>query len=197
MIQGFSYLKFRGVNKGLLLLIALVLLLPVRSSSAYGQYQIPGDISWVGAKLPESSAFGVRFNYDRALFRGLSYEEYSSRDDSFAEGMKEAEDRFVESLQEILWDFRTTRKRVLCVSKTLENPDFVFVVRPLKINENGNFEGDVIILDSEGKPFGSMRNITGRGGRHGSYTNLIGDGYKSLAEAVAYFLANAINDRKI
>ena len=183
------------------LMFMLVSFLSLLYIPAYGQYlddmyRDQADVLWNGGKLPERSTISVRFEYDSTLFCGLSYKDYCLRDSEFAEGLKKAEGRFFETLKEELWDLKPTRKRFLCVT-AVEDPDFVFVVIPRKINDNGDFRGEVLILDAEGRTFGSIGNVFGVGGRHGDYTNLIGDGYKSIAETVAYFLADAIRARKI
>lgn len=150
------------------------------------------DVVWAKTKLPKGSTFGVKFDYSRTLFRGLSYDDFCHRDAEFGDGMKEAEDRFYRKLKEKLWDNYAAKKRVLSATEE-DTPDYTIFVRPRDIDEHGNFIGDVVILDAHGKPFANMRNVFGAGGHIGSYTNLIGDGYESVVDVIINELALAID----
>ena len=183
------------VVRRLFLFSVLACLLALYSPSATGQAIDKMSVVWAKTKLPKGSTFGVRFDYGHSLFHGFPFEDLCRHDAEFAEGMKEAEERFYEELKDDLWFNYATKKRVLRATKE-DNPDYTIIVRPREVDEYGNFLGEVVILDADGRPFANMRNVFGDGGRIGSYTNLIGDGYQSVVKVIISELALAIDEGK-
>lgn len=173
-------------------IIILSIILPLLSWAfpVYGQTGKP-KTAWANTKIPKGSTFHIKFDYGHTLFMGFSYDEYFRKDRDFQEGLIEAEGRFVELFKELLWDNSTTKKRVFNVTDK-DEADYTLVVRPLEINDHGSVDGDIVILDAAGRPVANLRNFVGSGGKYGSFTNLIGDGYESLAHEIVHEISLTI-----
>jgi len=72
------------------------------------------------------------------------------------------------------------------------NVNYIIEVRPIVIQKNGNIVGYFVVVDAEGNEVFRSQKFSAKGGKFGSFLNLVGDGMKSTGKAVASIVAKEL-----
>ena len=179
-------------RSSLITILSLLLVIPCFAQRSFDSHEIIAN--WNNEKIPDGSKIGVVFDYSNTLFKGLSYEDYCDLDEDFPKDIKESEARFIMRFSDSL---SKLRKRTYYYSKNLEKADYILKIVPNSLDNNGNYKGEAVIKDKEGNIVASFVKISCIGGRIGSFTNLIGDGYQNLAGLIGETIQSGINKKKI
>jgi len=62
---------------------------------------------------------------------------------------------------------------------------YTLVFRPQLINGSGNVKGYFVITDADGRELAKVYGISARGGKYGTFLNLVGDGMKHVGPVIA------------
>ena len=179
-------------RKYLITVLSLLLAIPCFAQRDFENHRVIPD--WKNVKIPDDSKIGVVFDYSNTVFKGLSYEDYCDLDEDFSKDIKESESRFILRFVDLLTKMR---KKSLYYSKSLENASYIMTIIPNSLADNGTFNGEVVIKDKEDNIIASFKVINCYGGKIGSYTNLIGDGYENMAKYLVDAIQSGINRKKI
>lgn len=153
---------------------------------------------WGKAKMPTGSIICVDFDYSLSSICGMPVADYVEFHESFMQDKAEAEQRFYEMFIKTLYggENKVSAGR-LRVTKDAGKANYVLHIMPYRINENGDFSGVAKIEDLEGNVVASFHRVTAKGGRFGSFVNLMGDGYESLAEGLADYIGYGLSKGKL
>ena len=176
----------------LIAIFSLLLTIPCFAQRDFESHRVIPD--WNNVKIPDGSKIGVVFDYSNTIFKGLSYEDYCDLDKDFSKDIKESESRFILRFVDLM---SKLRKKSFYYSKSLENANYIMTVIPNTLADNGTFNGIVVIKDKEEKVIASFKVMNCYGGKIGSYTNLIGDGYENLAKYLVDTIQSGINRKRI
>ncbi|MBQ6578532.1 MAG: hypothetical protein IJL91_12470 [Bacteroidales bacterium] len=171
----------------------------------------------LGFQLPEEGIIDVSFDYSESTLAGFQFDKYVKLHKDFDDRKQEAEGRFIEALNEQLREkaklvgrdrFQlgkgksrkhgtdlTIYHRIEGIVFLQDDEDMVFklVLKPSTITDKGYFNGHAVIIDMDGQIVGEFNNLEGKGGVYGSFYNLMGDGYESVAEKIAGLIVSALN----
>ena len=64
------------------------------------------------------------------------------------------------------------------------------------VDEKGNTISNVQVCDSEGKAIARIEHLYGKGGRYGTFCNLMGDGLESTGEKIGRMISYSILKKK-
>lgn len=173
-------------------ILSLLLAIPCFAQRDFDSHKIIPD--WKNVIIPDGSKIGVVFDYSNTIFKGLSYDDYCELDENFPKDIKEAESRFILRFVDLLLKLR---KKSFYYNKSVENASYIMTILPASLADNGTYNGEVVIKDKEGNIIASFRVINCYGGKIGTYTNLIGDGYENLAKYLVESIQSGINRKKI
>jgi len=154
-------------------------------------------IKWGDVKINDGGKIGVIFDYNNTLFNGLSYEDYCLMDADFAQDKTDAEKRFTIEFNSALHNRSAVKNRGIGFKPRAEEADYLIVVTPFEIDDHGNFQGKVVLINKEGQNLVTFDKIRCIGGRIGSFVNLMGDGYERLSKFIGTELSKRIAQKKL
>lgn len=144
-------------------------------------------VYWSNASiLKGETRLNVVFDYSEAVLDGMTIEAMASLDENWEKGSKEAMARFC---KEFVKHCQVTP--ALFVGPYPE-AKYTLTLKVLKVDDDGECYVDVIISDNDGNIILNAPKMNGDGGRFGSFTNLMGDGYENLSRKLAVKIRNAI-----
>lgn len=134
--------------------------------------------------LKNEARVGMRLNYAEAVIAGyeeaniLVFEKDWEKDQSvlFAKMAGNYNDKLGERLP----------------AGNFSNVNYTIEVRPVVIKKNGNIVGYFVVLDAAGSELYRSQRFSAKGGKFGTFLNLVGDGMKSTGKAVASIVAKEI-----
>ena len=177
-----------------LFIVSLFCLLAV---SAFAQ-KFDCKEDWGKAKMPTGSIIRVDFDYSLSSICGMPMADFVEFHETFMQDKTEAEQRFFEMFIKTLYGGENkVNAGKLRVTKDAEKAKYVLRVMPYRINENGDLSGVAKIEDLEGNVVASFHRVTAKGGRFGTFVNLMGDGYESLAEGLADYIGYGLAKGKL
>lgn len=149
-----------------------------------------------GLSLPENCVIAVSFLYDQAMINYTSYSDFCERNTDFETDKFDAETRFIGTLNDNFEKYSKFQKKfhkrkLTFFHKGDGTPSIELVLIPSSINNNGDFSGSAMITDNNGNT-AVIENLRGKGGQWGSFVNLMGDGYQSVAEKIYRIIVRAI-----
>lgn len=129
-------------------------------------------------------------DYTDAVFKGYSQEEISS------DYGKDEWDREITSLRDVFiytMEEEFGRRSILFFKNDNPNIKYKLILKVISIDKRGNLTGNVFLYDytDDSHPIAST-GLHGKGGRIGSFMNLMGDGHRSAAESLGKFLRGKI-----
>ena len=149
---------------------------------------------WRGIVVPAKTVFGVRFVLDNARLDGLPYEDRLAVDpeirDNFDEMVlrcvNEANRRFTKGLS----DARSFR-----FSPIYEGKDYTVTFFVKTVTGAGYTVANAVVF--AGGKIALITHLKGKGGKVGSFANLMGDGFGGLGAELAERIDNAVYNGKI
>ena len=161
-------------TKALIAVAAMMaaLLVPAVSSSAQGGWEAL-------SLLKGEKKVNCTFDYSDAIIQSKTEEQFASEEPNWGLAQKEVAAKFFEEFNE----------RTFYMSNTIaagEFPDaaYTLCIKPSNILRNGNFTGNVYLLDKSDNVLMEVP-IRAKGGVFGSFWNLLGDGMKDAAKTIA------------
>ena len=150
-------------------------------------------IDWGGIQMTDSAIIGVSFDIGGATFGGLSYKDRAQVDPELITDLPSEVGRCVSAAN------RTMKGR----SEAYRHPQTIFFVYEAdnidvefhllfvvkSVDADGYTVADAIITTPTG--VAKLTNLIGKGGRYGSFVNLMGDGFESLGGEIAKRLYDA------
>lgn len=149
-----------------------------------------------GLSLPENGVIAVSFIYDQAMINYTSYSDFCERNTDFETDKFDAETRFIGTLNDNFDKYNRFQKKfhkrkMSFFHKGDDIPSIELILIPSSINNNGDFAGSAMITDNNGNT-AVIENLHGKGGKWGSFVNLMGDGYQSVAEKIYKIIVRAV-----
>jgi len=181
-----------------LLLSFLFLMCLVYSSWAQGLYDEPKRSktteSWGDIVVPDKTVFGVRFVLDNARLGGITYEERIEIDPDVKTEFDDMVVRCISAANKFFQE-SITRAGTFRFSPKYEGKDYTVTYYIKSVSDYGYTIADVVI-SANGK-IATILNLKGKGGKYGSFTNLMGDGFQSLGEELADCIDRAVYRKMI
>lgn len=157
----------------------LVLALCFMSLSSYaqkaksGSFELPANEKYITFDWDCSETLFEK-RYDEREWRAIKGEDWDI-----------AKNQVVEMLVKDV-NASLGKSRIVAV---LPNSDikasYIIYICPQKLDSKGNNETIYVLKDSQGRELGRTEFFIGDGGRWGSFTNLIGDGYEDSGKELA------------
>ncbi len=178
------------MKKALFLLAAVLITLSAGASSKV--------LSGTAPSLQGVTKINLKFDYSNLLIEKKAiadWLEYRQATQPNYDAEEELEKQIKPNLQEKIIDALNSKlEKQKAFVTTNGSADYTIVVRPLTINKNGTNTNTCCILDKDGNvlvEFSAM----GKGGKWGSLSNLVGDGYKNSGKEIASFVAKCFNSK--
>ncbi len=181
--------------------ITTLLSILVLSTSTFAQFYQRTSVDWNGIKLDENSVIGIAFEIKEANFGGLSFSDRCDVDPELETEWPDAVTRCVNSANQYMnrlygqyVPYGQTAHSIHYTTKT-EGKSYVIVVKVLSVASDGWTIADATFTT----PYGvaTFTNLVGKGGRFGSFVNLMGDGFESIGEELAKRIYKAKERKKI
>lgn len=129
-------------------------------------YSIAQDLAF----LRNERRVNLEFNYEEASINGYEESNILSFEKDWLVDQPKLIQKFVQAYNET---------GVMPVVGQFESANFTLQVRPIVISDHGNMSFYAIVLNEEGEQIYSTSMLNAKGGRFGSFLNLVGDGMKS------------------
>ena len=146
--------------------------------------------SWGDIVVPDNTVFGVRFVLDSAKLGGISYAERLEIDPEVETEFSSMVNRCVAAGNKLFQKGATTRASSFHFSPKFDGKKYTISFYVKDVSEYGYTVSDVI-FSADGK-IASILNLKGKGGRFGSFANLMGDGFESLGQKLAESMDYAV-----
>jgi len=161
--------------KKLMLLIAATLISVAAFAQEFGEPTMLRPIYG-------TSTINVIVDFSKAEIIGFPYEERQEAIDDWARDRQEIYEDFVENLND-----RLEGRRDRLVAGDYPSAEYTIVVTPKTVTLNGYVTATIQYMKNLGE-FGELfysYDAKGKGGKLGTFTNLVGDGFDSIAKVIA------------
>jgi len=150
--------------------------------------------NWGDIAIPDNTVFGVRFVLDSARLGGITYEERIEIDPEVKSDFDDMAMRCISAANNI-FQRSVCRAGTFHFSPKYEGKAYTVTYYIKTVSDYGYTISDVII-SADGK-IASILNLKGKGGKFGSFANLMGDGFESLGRELADRIDSAVYYKKI
>ena len=149
--------------------------------------------NWNGLVVPQNTIFGVHFVIKPgATFGGLSYKDRTEIDPAVETEFNNEVQRCINAANSYFRENAITAAKTFHFSPKYEDRKNLIIFYVKSVSENGDTVADVKIVTSEFLKEATIRDLWGKGGRFGCFTNLMGDGFESLGEELAKRINKAV-----
>ena len=145
---------------------------------------------------PEGT-LNIIIDYSRASIKGYTEEELIDANinltKDWVEGKNYLLERYIDSIKKgyktaLLSIPRAQQSEYNLRVGVFKDAHYSLVLYPDNIQDNGTLTATAEVVDDSGTTIAEISDIKGKGGRYGSYVNLVGDGLESAGYKIGYLL---------
>ena len=151
---------------------------------------------WTGIVIEKNIVFGVSFDLRKADLAGLSYKDRVDVDPELETDFIGTVDRCVSAANKEMkiWT-QNYQTQVVFFSSKADGKEYRLHFTVKSVDAQGNTIADALVVTPNG--IVKLDNLRGKGGKYGTYVNLMGDGFESLGKTVAKKMGEAIYNKRI
>jgi len=151
---------------------------------------------WEGVVVPENTVIGVKFVLvDGIMLGGLSYKDRCDVDPGLVTDFDDMVGRGVYGATQYLGRYDIPTVALYFTTKT-EGRDYLLTFYIKAVSDKGDALADASLTTPDGTKT-VLTDLYGKGGRYGSFVNLMGDGFESLGGEFVRYIAWAMNKGKV
>lgn len=139
--------------------------------------------------LKDVTLLDADIDFDHGVYKFIPEKQFAAEYPDWEQIKKETTERFFRGLNQTL---KLTRKAAVMTNEQ----DFTIEVTIVNVDDRGNTISNVEVTDAEGKAVAQISNLYGRGGRFGTFCNLMGDGLQSTGEKIGRMISYSILKKK-
>lgn len=139
--------------------------------------------------LKEENLLDAEIDFDKGVYKLIPVEEFVNVTPDWEKIKEETTDRFFQGLNKTL---KLTHKAAVKTGRQ----NFTIEVEIINVDDKGNTISNVQVTDSEGKAIAKIEHLYGKGGRYGTFSNLMGDGLESTGEKIGRMISYSILKKK-
>ncbi|MBQ2198388.1 MAG: hypothetical protein IK145_02565 [Bacteroidales bacterium] len=139
--------------------------------------------------LKEENLLDAEIDFDKGVYKLIPVEQFVTVTPDWEQIKKETTDRFFQGINKTL---KLTHKAAVKTGKQ----NFTIEVEIINVDDKGNTISNVQVCDSEGKAIAKIEHLYGKGGRYGTFCNLMGDGLESTGEKIGRMISYSILKKK-
>lgn len=138
------------------------------------------------AFLRSENRMALRFNYEEASINGYEESNILSFEKDWLVDQPKLIQKFLQSYN---------ASGIMPVVGMFESVSYTLEVRPVVISDHGNITFYALVLDDEDKVLCKTNMLNAKGGRFGSFLNLVGDGMRNSGKLLAGEIYKLMNKK--
>ncbi len=140
-------------------------------------------------ELKDETLLDAYVDFDNGIYKLVPEKEFAADNSDWEQIKMETSERFYRGLNKTL---KLTRKAAV---KT-DAQNYTIEVEIINVDDRGNVISNFEVTDSEGKAIARVENLYDKGGRFGTFCNLMGDGLETTGEKIGRIISYSILKKK-